>query len=88
MNNKYYDIIFLTIFPILYFSYIKNTLKINIEQEHIKTFAILNLMIFLTIIIQDSYMKIKKNKKNKKIKNKLIKKGRLMNRPQKVRPKN
>lgn len=82
MNNKYYDIIFLTIFPILYFSYIKNTLKINIEQEHIKTFAILNLMIFLTIIIQDSYMKIKK------IKNKLIKKGRLMNRPQKVRPKN
>lgn len=79
MNNKYYDIIFLTIFPILYFSYIKNTLKINIEQEHIKTFAILNLMIFLTIIIQDSYMKIK---------NKLIKKGRLMNRPQKVRPKN
>lgn len=89
MNNKYYDIIFLTIFPILYFSYIKNTLKINIEQEHIKTFAILNLMIFLTIIIQDSYMKIKKNKKKiKKIKNKLIKKGRLMNRPQKVRPKN
>ena len=83
MNNKYYDIIFLTIFPILYFSYIKNTLKINIEQEHIKTFAILNLMIFLTIIIQDSYMKIKKNKKNK-----LIKKGRLMNRPEKVRPKN
>ena len=82
MNNKYYDIIFLTIFPILYFSYIKNTLKINIEQEHIKTFAILNLMIFLTIIIQDSYMKINK------IKNKLIKKGRLMNRPQKVRPKN
>ena len=79
MNNKYYDIIFLTIFPILYFSYIKNTLKINIEQEHIKTFAILNLMIFLTIIIQDSYMKIK---------NKLIKNGRLMNRPQKVRPKN
>lgn len=82
MNNKYYDIIFLTIFPILYFSYIKNTLKINIEQEHIKTFAILNLIAFLAIIIQDLYMKIKK------IKNKLIKKGRLMNRPQKVRPKN
>ena len=79
MNNKYYDIIFLTIFPILYFSYIKNTLKINIEQEHIKTFAILNLIAFLAIIIQDLYMKIK---------NKLIKKGRLMNRPQKVRPKN
>lgn len=65
MNNKYYDIIFLAIFPILYFSYIKNTLKINIEQEHIKTFAILNLMIILTIIIQDLYKKIK-NKKNKK----------------------
>ena len=63
MNNKYYDIIFLTIFPILYFSYIKNTLKINIEQEHIKTFAILNLIVFLTIIIQDLYMKIKKIKK-------------------------
>ena len=66
MNNKYYDIIFLAIFPILYFSYIINTLKINIEQEHIKTFAILNLMAFLAIIIQDLYMKIKKNKKNKK----------------------
>ena len=66
MNNKYYDIIFLTIFPILYFSYIKNTLKTNIEQEHIKTFAILNLIAFLAIIIQDLYMKIKKNKKNKK----------------------
>ena len=66
MNNKYYDIIFLTIFPILYFSYIKNTLKINIEQEHIKTCAILNLIAFLAIIIQDLYMKIKKNKKNKK----------------------
>ena len=66
MNNKYYDIIFLTIFPILYFSYIKITLKINIEQEHMKTFAILNLIAFLAIIIQDLYMKIKKNKKNKK----------------------
>lgn len=66
MNNKYYDIIFLTIFPILYFSYIKNTLKINIEQEHIKTFAILNLIAFLAIIIQDLYIKIIKNKKNKK----------------------
>ena len=66
MNIKYYDIIGLAIFPILYFSYIKNTLKINIEQEHIKTFAILNLIAFLAIIIQDLYMKIKKNKKNKK----------------------
>ena len=65
MNNKYYDIIFLIIFPILYFSYIKNTLKINIDQEHIKTFVILYLIIILTIIIQNSYKKIK-NKKNKK----------------------
>lgn len=65
MNNKYYDIIFLIIFPILYFSYIKNTLKINIDQEHIKTFVILYLIIILTIIIQNSYEKIK-NKKNKK----------------------
>ena len=79
MNNKYYDIIPLTIFPILYFSYIKNTLKININKEHIKTFVILYLIMILTIIIQNLY---------KKIKNKLIKKGRLMNRPQKVRPKN
>jgi len=67
MNNKYYDIIFLIIFPILYFSYIKNTLKINIDQEHIKTFIILYSIIILTIIIQNSYEKIK-NKKNKKIK--------------------
>ena len=67
MNNKYYDIIFLIIFPILYFSYIKNTLKINIDQEHIKTFVILYSIIILTIIIQNSYEKIK-NKKNKKIK--------------------
>ena len=66
MNNKYYDIIFLIIFPILYFSYIKNTLKINIDQEHIKTFIILYSIIILTIIIQNSYEKIK-NKKNKKI---------------------
>ena len=68
MNNKYYDIIFLIIFPILYFSYIKNTLKINIDQEHIKTFVILYSIIILTIIIQNSYEKIKKkeNKKNKK----------------------
>ena len=65
MNNKYYDIIFLTIFPILYFSYIKNTLKINIDQEHIKTFVILYSIIILTIIIQNSYEQIK-NKKNKK----------------------
>lgn len=84
MNNKYYDIIPLTIFPILYFSYIKNTLKININKEHIKTFVILYLIMILTIIIQNLYKKLK----IKKIKNKLIKKGRLMNRPQKVRPKN
>ena len=66
MNIKYYDIIGLVIFPILYFSYIKNTLKINIDQEHIKTFVILYSIIILTIIIQNSYEKIKKNKKNKK----------------------
>ncbi len=65
MNNKYYDIIPLTIFPILYFSYIKNTLKININKEHIKTFVILYLIMILTIIIQNLYKKIK-NKKNKK----------------------
>lgn len=64
MNNKYYDIIPLTIFPILYFSYIKNTLKININKEHIKTFVILYLIMILTIIIQNLYKKIK-NKKNK-----------------------
>lgn len=65
MNNKYYDIIPLTIFPILYFFYIKNTLKININKEHIKTFVILYLIMILTIIIQNLYKKIK-NKKNKK----------------------
>ena len=65
MNIKYYDLIGLVIFPILYFSYIKNILNINISQEHIKTFVILYLMIILTIIIKDLYTKIK-NKKNKK----------------------
>ena len=64
MNIKYYDIIGLVIFPILYFSYIKNILNININQDHIKTFIILYLMIILTIIIKNSYTKIK-NKKNK-----------------------
>ena len=64
MNIKYYDLIGLVIFPILYFSYIKNILNINISQEHIKTFVILYLMIILTIIIKDLYTKIK-NKKNK-----------------------
>ena len=62
MNNKYYDIIPLTIFPILYFSYIKNTLKININKEHIKTFVILYLIMILTIIIQNLYKKIKNKK--------------------------
>ena len=67
MNNKYYDIISLIIFPILYFSYIKNTLKININQEHIKTFVILYSIIILTIIIQNSYEKKKKIKRRKRI---------------------
>ena len=63
MNNKYYDIIFLIIFPILYFSYIKNTLKINISQDHIKTFIILYLIMILSIIIEYLYTKKMKNKK-------------------------
>lgn len=57
MNNKYYDVIGLIIFPILYFFYIKNTLNINISQHHIKTFIILYLIIILTIIIKNLYTK-------------------------------
>lgn len=62
MNNKYYDVIGLIIFPILYFFYIKNTLNINISQYHIKTFIILYLIIILTIIIKNLYTK-KNNKR-------------------------
>ena len=62
MNNKYYDVIGLIIFPILYFFYIKNTLNISISQHHIKTFIILYLIIILTIIIKNLYTK-KNNKR-------------------------
>lgn len=62
MNKKYYDIIPLTIFPILYFSYIKNTLKISISKDHIETFIILYLIMILSIIIMNLYTKYKKNK--------------------------
>lgn len=59
MNKKYYDIIFLTIFPILYFSYIKNTLKISINKDHIETFIMLYLIMILSIIIMNLYTKYK-----------------------------
>lgn len=59
MNKKYYDIIPLTIFPILYFSYIKNTLKISISKDHIETFIILYLIMILSIIIMNLYTKYK-----------------------------
>lgn len=62
MNNKYYDVIGLIIFPILYFFYIKNILNISISQYHIKTFIILYLIIILTIIIKNLYTK-KNNKR-------------------------
>lgn len=62
MNKKYYDIIYLTIFPILYFSYIRNTLKISINKDHIETFIILYLIMILSIIIMNLYTKYKKNK--------------------------
>ena len=62
MNNKYYDVIALIIFPNLYFFYIKNTLNISISQYHIKTFIILYLIIILTIIIKNLYTK-KNNKR-------------------------
>ena len=62
MNKKYYDIIPLTIFPILYFSYIKNTLKISINKDHIETFIILYLIMILSIIIMNLYTKYKINK--------------------------
>ena len=62
MNNKYYDVIGLIIFPILYFFYIKNTLNISISQYQIKTFIILYLIIILTIIIKNLYTK-KNNKR-------------------------
>ena len=61
MNNKYYDVIGLIIFPILYFFYIKNTLNISISQYHIKTFIILYLIIILTIIIKNLYTKKNNN---------------------------
>lgn len=60
MNKKYYDIIYLTIFPILYFSYIRNTLKISINKDHIETFIILYLIMILSIIIMNLYTKYKK----------------------------
>ena len=60
MNKKYYDIIYLTIFPILYFSYIRNTLKISINKDHIETFIILYLIMILSIIILNLYTKYKK----------------------------
>ena len=60
MNKKYYYIIPLTIFPILYFSYIKNTLKISINKDHIETFIILYLIMILSIIIMNLYTKYKK----------------------------
>ena len=60
MNKKYYDIIPLTIFPILCFSYIKNTLKISINKDHIETFIILYLIMILSIIIMNLYTKYKK----------------------------
>jgi len=63
MLNKFYNIISLILFPILYFSYIKNTLKININQDHIKTFIILYLIMILSIIIEYLYTKKMKNKK-------------------------
>ncbi len=62
MNNKYYDVIGLIIFPILYFFFTKNTLNISISQYHIKTFIILYLIIILTIIIKNLYTK-KNNKR-------------------------
>ena len=60
MNKKYYDIIYLPIFPILYFSYIRNTLKISINKDHIETFIILYLIMILSIIIMNLYTKYKK----------------------------
>jgi len=63
MLNKFYNIISLILFPILYFSYIKNTLKININKDHIKTFIILYLIMILSIIIEYLYTKKMKNKK-------------------------
>lgn len=63
MLNKFYNIISLILFPILYFSYIKNTLNINISQDHIKTFIILYLIMILSIIIEYLYTKKMKNKK-------------------------
>ena len=63
MLNKFYNIISLIFFPILYFSYIKNTLNINISQDHIKTFIILYLIMILSIIIEYLYTKKMKNKK-------------------------
>ena len=59
MNKKYYDIIYLTIFPILYFSYIRNTLKISINKDHIETFIMLYLIMILSIIIMNLYTKYK-----------------------------
>ena len=63
MLDKFYNIIILILFPILYFSYIKNTLNINISQDHIKTFIILYLIMILSIIIEYLYTKKMKNKK-------------------------